>query len=294
MHPVAGDWVAAAIRPGEAAATIQHVLPRHSAFMRKAAGGRRTAQVVAANVDVAFIVASLNGDLNPRRIERYLATAWDSGASPVVVLTKADLCPDHVGRAAKIETIALGVPIHVVSVVTGQGLAAVSNSVASGQSAVLLGSSGVGKSSLVNALAGTTLMATQAISEDDARGRHTTTHRQLILLPNGRLVLDTPGMRELGLWEVDAGVVTTFADIEGLAPLCHFKDCAHRSEPGCAVHAAIGDGTLDRGRLRSYAKLQRELARDDRKDHSAARAATGKIEKQRTRNYRARKTSHSE
>jgi len=294
MHPVAGDWVAAAVRPDEATATIEHVLPRHSAFIRKAAGGGRMAQVVAANADVAFVVASLNGDLNARRLERYLATAWDSGASPVVVLTKADLCHDFVARAAEVEAIALGVPVHVVSVVTGQGLAAVGGSFAVGQTAVLLGSSGVGKSSLVNALAGTALMATQAIRESDARGRHTTTHRELIVLPNGRLVLDTPGMRELGLWEAGAGVATTFADLEALAPLCRFKDCTHGPEPGCAVQAAIAAGTLDPRRLRSYVKLQRELARDVRKDHSAARAAARKIEQCRDRGHRTRKTAHSE
>jgi len=290
MHPVAGDWVAADIRPDEASATIQYVLPRRSAFVRKAAGGGHTAQIVAANVDVAFIVASLNGDLNARRIERYLATAWDSRASPVIVLTKADLCHDHAAHVARIEAIAFGVPVHAVSVVTGQGLAALGESFAVGQTAVLLGSSGVGKSSLVNALCGTALMTTQAIREDDARGRHTTTHRQLILLPNGRLVLDTPGMRELGLWEVDAGVATTFADIEALAPLCRFKDCTHGPEPGCAVQAAIAGGALDQGRLRSYAKLQRELARDARKDQSAARIAARKIAQRHDRGYRARRS----
>src|SRR5262249_10901314 len=251
-------------------------------------------QVVAANVDVAFVVTSLNADLNARRLERYLATAWDSGASPVIVLTKADLCHDHVLRVAEIEAIALGVPVHVVSVITGQGLAAVGSSFAIGQTAVLLGSSGVGKSSLVNALAGTALMTTQAIREDDARGRHTTTHRQLILLPNGRLVLDTPGMRELGLWEVDVGVATTFADIEALASLCRFKDCAHGPEPGCRVQAAIASGVLDGDRLRSYIKLQRELGRGARKDHSAARAAARKIAKQHRKDYRARNTFHAE
>ena len=207
--------------------------------MRKAAGGGGVAQVVAANVDVALLVASLNADLNPRRIERYLATAWESGASPVVVLTKADLCEDCDTLKARIEAVAIGVPVHAVSVVTGEGLARLSESLAPGQTAALLGSSGVGKSSLVNALAGASLMATRAIREDDARGRHTTTHRQLVLLPNGRLVLDTPGMRELGLWDADAGVAATFADIEALAAACRFKDCAHGTEPGCAVQAAL-------------------------------------------------------
>lgn len=294
MHPVAGDWVAVAIRPDEAAATIQHLLPRNGAFLRKAAGGGRAAQVVAANVDVALVVASLNGDLNARRIERYLATSWDSGARPVVVLTKADLCDDCIARRVEIEAIAPGVPIHVVSVVTGQGLEALGNSFAAGQTAALLGSSGVGKSSIVNALSGAVLMPTQAIREDDARGRHTTTHRQLVLLPNGRLLLDTPGMRELGLWEAESGVATAFADVEALAAHCRFKDCAHAAEPGCAVQAAIADGTLDQNRVRSFAKLQRELARAARKDHSTAGAVARKVEKHRTRVYQARKRFDSE
>lgn len=257
-YPVAGDWVAAAVRAEENSATIHHVLPRRGAFMRKAVGGGGPAmQVVAANVDVALLVASLNADLNPRRIERYLATAWESGASPVVVLTKADLCDECDARKAQIEAVALGVPVHVVSVVTGEGLEALRDSLAPGQTAALVGSSGAGKSSLVNALAGAPLMATQAIRESDARGRHTTTHRQLVLLPNGRLVLDTPGMRELGLWDAEAGVAATFADVEALAAACRFGDCAHDTEPGCAIQAALDDGTLDEDRWRSYGKLQR-------------------------------------
>jgi ribosome biogenesis GTPase / thiamine phosphate phosphatase len=293
-YPVAGDWVAAAIRPDETAATIQHVLPRKGAFLRKAAGSGRAAQVVAANVDVAFVVASLNGDLSARRIERYLATAWDSGACPIVVLTKADLCHDCITRRAEIEAIAPGVLVHVVSVVTGQGLEALGSSFAAGQTAALLGSSGVGKSSLVNALAGAALMATQAIREEDARGRHTTTHRQLVLLPNGRLMLDTPGMRELGLWEADAGVATAFADVEALAARCRFKDCAHAAEPGCAVQAAIAEGNLDQNRVRSFTKLQRELARNARREHSTARAVARKVKNRHTKINRARNWSDAE
>jgi ribosome biogenesis GTPase len=288
-YPVAGDWVAVTMRPDEAAATVQHLLPRRGAFMRKASGGGGAVQVVAANVDVAFLVASLNADLNARRIERYLATAWESGASPVVVLTKADLCHDREARQAEIEAVALGVPVHLVSAITGEGLVALAESFAPGQTAALLGSSGVGKSSLVNALAGTPVMATQAIREDDARGRHTTTHRQLVLLPSGRLVLDTPGMRELGLWDADAGVATAFADVAALAARCRFRDCAHQSEPGCAVAAALADGTLDDDRWRSYGKLQRELAHLTRKDDPRERAEARKVWIQRTRQYRANK-----
>jgi ribosome biogenesis GTPase len=287
-YPVAGDWVAAALRPGEGRATVHHLLPRRSAFVRKAAGGSGGAQVVAANADVAFLVASLDAGLNARRIERYLATAWESGAAPVVVLTKADLCDAPGMRRAEIEAVALGVPVHVVSALAGEGLGALEQSFAPGQTAVLLGSSGAGKSSLVNALAGTALMATQAVSDADARGRHTTTHRQLVLLPNGRLVLDTPGMRELGLWDADAGLATAFADIEGLAARCRFRDCAHGAEPGCAVQAALAEGRLDRGRWRSWAKLQRELSHLARKDDPWEREAQRKVWVQRARNNRAR------
>jgi ribosome biogenesis GTPase len=286
---VAGDWVAAAVRPEEATATIHDVLPRRGAFVRRAVGGGRgAAQVVAANVDVALLVASLNADLSARRIERYLATAWEGGATPIVVLTKADICRDPDARKAEIEAIALGTPVHVVSAVTGEGLEALAASIAPGQTAALLGSSGVGKSSLVNALAGAALMTTQAIREADARGRHTTTHRQLVLLPNGRLVLDTPGMRELGLWDADTGVAVTFAEIEALAGECRFRDCSHDAEPGCAVRAALADGTLDEGRWRSYGKLQRELARSARQDDPRLRAAQRKMWVMRAKNNRAR------
>jgi ribosome biogenesis GTPase len=282
--------VAAAVRPAEASATIHHLLPRRSAFQRRAAGGGAPSmQVVAANVDVALLVASLNGDLNPRRIERYLATAWEGGADPIVVLTKADLCADADALKAGIEAVTLGVPVHVVSAVTGQGLDALNQSLAPGQTAALLGSSGVGKSSLVNALAGTTLMATQPIREDDARGRHTTTHRQLVLLPNGRLVLDTPGMRELGLWDADAGVAATFAEVEALIAACRFRDCAHDTEPGCAVQAALADGGLDPARWRNDTKLQRELDRRARKDGRVQRVEQRKVWIKRNRDHRAQK-----
>ena len=293
-YPVAGDWVAAAVRQEEAAATIHHLLPRRSAFKRKAVGGGRTAQVVAANVDVAFLVASLNADLSARRIERYLATAWESGASPVVVLTKADLCNDRESRKSEIEAVALGVPVHVVSAITGEGLTSLAECFAPGQTAALVGSSGVGKSTLVNALAGASLMATKAIREADGRGRHTTTHRELVLLPNGRLLLDTPGMRELGLWDAEVGVATTFADMEALTESCRFRDCAHESEPGCAVQAALADGTLDLDRWRSYGKLQRELRHLARKDDPRQWAETRRVWVQRARNYRAPKRQKME
>jgi ribosome biogenesis GTPase len=270
-HPVAGDWVACAARADEGTATIQAVLPRSSAFVRKASGPGGGLQVTAANVDVALLAASLNADLSLRRIERYLATAWESGAAPVVILTKADACDDVPALKAQVEAIAMGVPVHAVSALTGEGMAALAGCLAPGKTAVLLGSSGVGKSTLVNALAGQQVMATQGIVEAGARGRHTTTHRELVLLPSGGLVLDTPGMRELGLWEVDAGLLAAFADVEALARSCRFHDCAHRTEPGCAIRAALESGDLDADRWASYGKLQRELAHLDRREDPVAR-----------------------
>jgi len=272
-YPAAGDWVAASpSAPGEIA-VIHHLLPRRTAFTRKAAGPAGGVQVVAANVEVAFLAASLNTDLNPRRIERYLASAWQSGAQPVVVLTKADLCADVVAAVADIEAVAVGAPVHAISAVTGEGLEALGTYLAPGVTAVLLGSSGVGKSTLVNALTGTARMVTQAIREDDGRGRHTTSHRELILLPGGGLLLDTPGMRELGLWDSEEGLGVAFDDIETLAAECRFRDCGHSNEPGCAVRAALESGWLDDARWRSYGKLQRELAHLEAKEDPALRAA---------------------
>jgi ribosome biogenesis GTPase len=272
-YPAVGDWVAAAARPAERAATIHAVLPRRTAFVRKAADSVATEQVVAANVDVALLVASMNADLNQRRLERYLATAWQSGAKPVVVLTKADLSEDPEIEIAEAESVAFGAPVLAVSAVTGEGMDALSALLKPGETAVLVGSSGVGKSSLVNALAGQTLMATAAIREDDAHGRHTTTHRELIRLPSGALVLDTPGMRELGLLDADEGLSATFEDVEAIAASCRFSDCHHGNEPGCAVRAAIENGELDSGRWRSFVKLQRELAHQERKEDRVAREA---------------------
>jgi ribosome biogenesis GTPase len=272
-YPVTGDWVAVEIKSD--AAVITHILPRATAFTRMAAGTAKDVQVVAANVDMALLSASLNADLNLRRLERYLATAYQSGAQPVILLTKADACDDPEPLIESVEAIAFGVPVLAVSVRTGQGLEALSALLAPGKTAVLLGSSGVGKSTLVNALAGVEKMATKDIREHDAHGRHTTTHRELILLPSGALILDTPGMRELALWDSEAGVAAAFAEttaqVEALAQGCRFRDCAHGSEPGCAVRAALADGTLDAERWRSFGKLQRELAHERRKEDPIAR-----------------------
>jgi ribosome biogenesis GTPase len=249
-----GDWV------GLSDGLIGSVLPRRSAIVRNAAGLTTTAQTLAANVDVAFVVTSLGPDLEPRRIERYLVTIWESGAMPEIVLTKADRLDDPWPLAGEVESVALGVPVHVVSALTGQGCDALRTRIPPGNTAVLLGSSGVGKSTLVNLWLGDEVMVTRETREDDDEGRHTTTHRQLLVLPGGGLVIDTPGLRELQLWDVgSAGLDTTFADVEELAADCRFGDCTHVHEPDCAVLAAVDTGTLPRERLHSWRKLQREL-----------------------------------
>ena len=249
-----GDWV------GVAGATIQAVLPRRSAIVRKSAGLTSVAQTLAANVDVAFVVSSLGPDLEPRRIERYLVTIWESGAVPEIVLTKADRIEDPWPLAARVEAVAIGVPVHVVSALTGEGCDALRARISEGSTAVLLGSSGVGKSTLVNHFAGRTLMAVKETRADDDEGRHTTTHRELFVLPGGGVVVDTPGLRELQLWDGGAGAVeAAFSDIEELALECRFNDCSHATEPGCAVQAALRSGELSHERHRSWLKLQREL-----------------------------------
>jgi ribosome biogenesis GTPase / thiamine phosphate phosphatase len=277
-YPVTGDWVAAELKDG--IAVIAVVLPRATAFTRMAAGTAKDMQVVAANVDVALLAASLNADLNLRRLERYLATAYESGAEPVILLTKADACSNPEPLIESVRNIASSAPVLAISVRTGQGLAELSALLAPGKTAVLLGSSGVGKSTLVNALAGAERMATREVREDDARGRHTTTHRELILLPSGALILDTPGMRELALWDAEAGVAAAFAEttaqVELLAAGCRFRDCAHDQEPGCAVQAALAEGRLDPERWRSFQKLQRELAHTVRREDPIAREAERK------------------
>ncbi|MHB8530636.1 MAG: ribosome small subunit-dependent GTPase A [Caulobacteraceae bacterium] len=272
-YPVVGDWVALNQASEGERAVIHHVLPRRTAFVRRAAGPAGGEQVVAANADLAFLTASLNADLNPRRLERYLAAAWQSGAKPVIVLTKADLCPDVGAAASEAQGLAIDTPVIAVSAVSGEGLDDLRGHLEPGRTAVLLGSSGVGKSTLVNALLGVPRMATGAVRADDERGRHTTSHRELILLPSGGLLLDTPGMRELGLWDSEEGLSAAFEDVEALAARCRFSDCGHTSEPGCAVRTALESGLLDANRWKSYGKLQRELAHLESRDNPALRAA---------------------
>jgi ribosome biogenesis GTPase / thiamine phosphate phosphatase len=248
--PAVGDWV------GVRETTITSILPRRTAFIRKRAGLGSDEQVLAANVDTAFLLAGLDDDFSLRRLERYITTAWDSGAAPVVVLTKADLCDDVADAMLQVETVAIGVPVYAISNVTGIGVAELAEHLHPGRTVVMLGSSGVGKSTLLNRLAGDEVMRTAAIAADGT-GRHTTTHRELVRLPSGALAIDTPGLRELQFWDGDLSAA--FEDIEALAADCRFRDCAHAREPGCAVLAAVDGGTLALDRLRSWRKLQREL-----------------------------------
>lgn len=277
--PVAGDWVA--VRPARELVALSHkqgrraivhaVLPRRTAFARRTAGDRADEQVLAANVDVAFLVAGLDGEFRPRRLERYLTTAWEGGAQPVVVLTKSDLCSDVGARTAEAEAVAGGSAVHAVSAVTGEGIAELRPYLDGNRTGALLGSSGVGKSTLVNQLCGRELLATASLRAD-GRGRHTTAHRQLVPLPGGGLILDTPGLRELQLWDSGEGLAETFGDIESLVLRCRFGDCLHDTEPGCAVKAALADGSLTAERLDSYRKLQRELQALEARGDPLARA----------------------
>jgi ribosome biogenesis GTPase / thiamine phosphate phosphatase len=252
--PAVGDWVG--VQQSGDAATITSILPRRSAFVRKRAGLGSDEQVLAANVDAAFLLAGLDDDFSLRRLERYITTAWDSGAEPVIVLTKSDLCPDVGDALLQVESVAIGLPVYPLSNVTGVGVDELAPQLRPGRTVVLLGSSGVGKSTLLNRLADSELMRTAAIAADGT-GRHTTTHRELVQLPGGALVIDTPGLRELQFWEGD--VNAAFEDIDALAAECRFRDCAHAREPGCAVLAAVDQGRLELDRLRSWRKFQREL-----------------------------------
>ena len=284
--PAVGDWVA--VR-GELAVAV---LTRRSAFVRTGAGRTSVAQVVAANLDVVLVVDALAAEARVRRVERYLAVAWSSGATPVVVLTKADLCDDVAAAVEQVAEDALGVEVLPVSSVTGEGMEAVRALLGPGRTGAMVGPSGVGKSSLANALAGRPLAATGEI-RDDGRGRHTTTARELHLLPGGGLLIDTPGMRELALYDDMDGVDTAYADVAELAAECRYRDCGHRSEPGCAVAAAIDDGRLDPARFMAWRKLQaeahRQLLRVDARARAQERARLRAFHRQlRAQPYRPR------
>jgi ribosome biogenesis GTPase len=257
--PAVGDWVVTRSRPEDDRVIIEAVLPRKTSFARKIAGSRTEEQIVAANMDTIFVLTSLNQDFSLRRIERYLFIAWESGANPVIILSKSDLCDRVADRITQVQAVAHGVPIHAISVVKEFGFHDLARYFKPGQTVALLGSSGVGKSTLINHLAGDAHLKVQTVREHDDRGRHTTTYRELVLLPTGGLVLDTPGMRELQLWDSNESLQLVFDDIEALAGNCFFSDCRHQDEPRCAVREALVAGTIQAERYESYAKLQKEL-----------------------------------
>lgn len=253
--PTVGDWVLLSDRSGEDRSTIESVLPRSSALLRNAAGTTTEPQVVAANVDTVFITVPSDAPENPRRLERQLALVRESGATPVIVATKADLSED----IAWMRPIADDAPVCAVDGRTGAGVERLSEWLGAGQTVALLGPSGAGKSTLGNVLLGDQSLLTGAVRDDDKRGRHTTSWRQMVVLPSGALLVDTPGVRELALWSADDGVAATFTDVEEAAGQCRFNNCSHGTEPGCAIVAALADGTLDPSRFESWKKLQSEL-----------------------------------
>jgi ribosome biogenesis GTPase / thiamine phosphate phosphatase len=286
--PAVGDWVVIRSREREGAATIHGILPRRNKFSRKNVGAETTEQIVATNVDTVFLVSGLDGDFNPRRIERYLILAWESGANPVIILNKADVCPNLEACLREVSAIALGIPIITISAATSQGLEELQPYLQPGQTVALLGSSGVGKSTITNQLMGETVQTVQTVRQRDNRGKHTTTHRELMVLPTGGLIIDTPGMRELQIWTGDESISGTFADIEELAQQCRFSDCQHQREPGCAVRQALQNGRLDESRFLNYQKLQKELKymerKQDQREYIAEKEKWKKITKS-MRNY---------
>jgi len=269
--PAVGDWVVMIHDQQHNSGIIRMILPRKTKFSRNAAGTVSQEQVIAANMDYAFIVAGLNADLNPSRIERYLVTAWNSGAVPVILLNKADLYPDAGEKAAEIEGIAPGVAIHAISAINQDGLQQLDQYLNRGRTAVFIGSSGVGKSTIINRLLGKDIIKVMEISDYKDKGLHTTTRREMYLLENGGIVIDTPGMRELQLWEGEGGLSGTFADIEEIAARCRFKDCRHQNEPNCAVRAALESGEIAPARYKNYQKLQRELKYQESRNDAKAR-----------------------
>jgi len=285
--PAVGDWVGISRESGDGTAVVRFVVRRRSAFVRKSAGTVTQAQVVAANVDVALIATALPGDLSSRRLERYLTLAWESGATPVIVLTKSDLSSDVRGASSQAGLAAPGVGVIAVSAVSGGGMDALATRLEVGRTAVLLGSSGVGKSTLVNSLLGRAQLRTAATIAATGKGRHTTTHRELVRLAGGALLIDTPGMRELQLWSADDGLDSTFADVESYAASCRFRDCVHDREPGCAVRDAVASGELATERLEHWHRLRRELAFLARKQDERANAEQRSLIRSLTRGVRA-------
>lgn len=257
--PAVGDWTVIEPRAGERWATIHAILPRKTLLSRKIAGKTVAEQILVANVDVVFVVTSINQDFNLRRIERYLAVVWDSGARPVILLNKADLSSDVESFVADLQSVSPGVPMHSLSALTGQGMQQLGRYLRTGQTAVLIGSSGVGKSTIINALTGLELQRVGPVRLSDDRGKHVTTSRQMIFLNDGGILIDTPGLRELQLWDNASGLTLAFTDLETVARRCRFRNCHHRDEPGCAVLLAVQEGTFPKDRLENFRKMEAEL-----------------------------------
>ncbi|MPQ25244.1 ribosome small subunit-dependent GTPase A [Bacillus paralicheniformis] len=288
-YPAVGDWVYMRPHGGEKKGMITEIVPRFSKFSRKAAGEPAEEQITAANVNTIFLVNALGLDFNVRRIERYLLLAWESGANPVIVLSKADIADRIEEKVRQAESVAFGVPIHVISAHEGSGMDELKAYVKQGETVALLGSSGVGKSTIINFFLNEDRQAVQSVREDDDKGRHTTTHREMFLLPEGGLLIDTPGMRALELWESEEGFRQSFSDIDQLAESCRFSDCLHQTEPGCSVQEALADGRLDAGRFQSYLKLKKELEYLERKTDKRAAQQEKKRWKQITKSMKKNK-----
>lgn len=287
-YPAVGDWVVIKPRLEDRMATIHAILPRNSKISRKVAGNNTDEQIIATNLNTILLVTALNNDFNLRRLERYLTVAWESGANPIIVLSKSDLCDDLDSKIMEVEAISFGVPVIAISSVAKTGFDKLKTYLKVGETIALIGSSGVGKSTLINELYGSNIQEIKETRTGDDRGKHTTTNRELILLPEGGVIIDTPGMRELQLWETDLSMSDTFKEIEELANQCYFRDCKHEGEPNCAVKEAIDNGSLDISRYRNFKKMQKELAYLERRERQKAKLQDKSEKKRLMKNGKAR------